>query len=199
MVSVLVGQHVRLRELARRAELVGELLVEGQVDVHVVVRRAVERPHARVGRAAPGAYRLAEDHRVGLLVRLPEPLGECRLPVRLDRVDVERVAAVELVERVLGRALLFECGVVALLLAPAGDLVEAHPAAGQCHQKCHDEADPPTLAAGQREAAEAASAARSAPVLDLARIDTGTFVQLHGGTVPSDLDPYSVGTQRGAG
>ena len=54
VVAVLVGQHVRLGELALGAELVGELLVEGQVDVDLVVGRAVERADAGVGLAAAG-------------------------------------------------------------------------------------------------------------------------------------------------
>ena len=83
------------------AEPVGQLVVEGQVDVDLVVGRAVERPDAGVGRAAAGVDAPGRRRRSSAgLVLLAEALRQRGLPVGLDRVDVERVAAVELLEPV---------------------------------------------------------------------------------------------------
>ena len=86
----------RTRPLA--AELAGQLVVERQVDVDVVVLGAVERADAAVGRAAAGVRPTAVKNTVlARLVLLAEGLRQGVLPVRLDRVDVERVAAVDVV------------------------------------------------------------------------------------------------------
>jgi hypothetical protein len=50
VVADLVGDDVGLRELAGRAELLLEDLVEAQVDVDLAGPRAVERPHRRLRR-----------------------------------------------------------------------------------------------------------------------------------------------------
>ena len=50
----LVRDHVRLREVSRRAELVLQLVVEPEVDVDLLVVGAVEGPHRRLPDAAAG-------------------------------------------------------------------------------------------------------------------------------------------------
>ena len=112
VVAVFVGQHVRLRELAGRSEPVGEHVVEAEVDVDLVVGGAVERADAGVGLAAAGVDGLPEDHRVGGPVDLLEARGKRVLPVILDRVDVERVAALQLLQLVRRAALLLDVAVV---------------------------------------------------------------------------------------
>ena len=80
VVAVLVGEHVGVGQRpALRAELLAQLVVEGQVDVHEVVGRAVERPGAGVGAAAAGVHPAAEEHGVDVLVaRLRAPHGAAR-------------------------------------------------------------------------------------------------------------------------
>ena len=48
----LVRDHVRLGEVAGRAEAFAQFLIKAEVDVHFLVRRAVERAHGRVGEPA---------------------------------------------------------------------------------------------------------------------------------------------------
>ena len=51
VVADLVGDHVGLGEVAGRAEAVAQLLVEAEVDVDLLVGRAVERPHRGLRRS----------------------------------------------------------------------------------------------------------------------------------------------------
>src|SRR5207237_8354097 len=53
-------------EFARRVELLLHVLVEVQVDVHLAVAGAVERPDGGVGQAAGGTHLPAEEHQDGL-------------------------------------------------------------------------------------------------------------------------------------
>ena len=57
MVADLVREHIGLREIARRAELLAQLIVEREVDVNLLVDRAIERPG--LGRCADAAGRLS--------------------------------------------------------------------------------------------------------------------------------------------
>ena len=76
VVAVLVGQHVRLGELARRRRTGWQqLVVERQVDVDQVVLRAVERTDAGVGLAAAGVDRLAEEDGLGGWYCSPKTCG----------------------------------------------------------------------------------------------------------------------------
>jgi hypothetical protein len=159
VVAVLVGEHVRLRELARRAELVGEHPVEAEVDVDAVVGGAVERADAGVGGTAGGADRVGEEDRPGRLVRITE-VARVRLhPVVLDRVHEQGVAAFELVQSVRLGALLLQRGVVAGLrrAGVAADLVDAEVPADHREQQRDDHPGDP--AAADRQATDAASAA----------------------------------------
>ncbi|MNS93263.1 hypothetical protein D3C72_1274250 [compost metagenome] len=61
----LVGDHVGLREIARRLETVLQFVEEGQVDIHLAVAGAVERPHGRLAGAAGRGRGAAEQHQLG--------------------------------------------------------------------------------------------------------------------------------------
>src|SRR4051812_17174687 len=93
VVPHLVGEHVGLREVTRRAEPLLELAVERQVDVGVLVGRAVERADRARRSAAPGVDRAGEQHQLGVAVRLAlglEPGLEHVLDVlhrELDELD----------------------------------------------------------------------------------------------------------------
>src|SRR4051812_47322080 len=94
--AVLVCEDVRLSERAvAAAELRAELVEEAEVDVDLLVRRAVER--ADVGRrlAAARVRRAGEEDRLRDRVAL-----DGLAPVRLDRVDVADDSAVLLRVRV---------------------------------------------------------------------------------------------------
>ena len=61
VVADLVGDHVGLGKLARRAELPLQLVIEREVDVDLLVHGAVEGPR-RGARHAAGALHLAGEH-----------------------------------------------------------------------------------------------------------------------------------------
>ncbi len=71
MVADLVRDHVGLRKVARRTEPPGQRVEETQVDVDLLVGRAVERAHRRLALAAGGARRAAEQHQPRRLVGTP--------------------------------------------------------------------------------------------------------------------------------
>ena len=64
----LVGDHVGLREVARRVETVTKLPVEAEVDVDLPVDRAIEGTHGGLADAAARAHRVGEDHEARRLV-----------------------------------------------------------------------------------------------------------------------------------
>ena len=80
VVADLVRDHVRPREVAARLQLALHVAVEGEVEVDVLVGRAVERPDGGAGRAAAGVDAVAVEHELGALVALAL-LGEGPLPV----------------------------------------------------------------------------------------------------------------------
>ena len=72
MVPVLVGDHVGLRERpALGAEARAEVVEEPQVDVDVLVGRAVERAHGRRGSAAAALDGVGEEHGASRRVLAP--------------------------------------------------------------------------------------------------------------------------------
>ena len=76
MVSDFVRQHVRLGEVARRAEPLLELTVEAQVDVDLARGRAVERPCRRpCDSASLRIDPVREEHDGGWLVPITERSG----------------------------------------------------------------------------------------------------------------------------
>ena len=68
VMSELVREHVRLRKLAGRAELVPELVVEAEIDVEFLVERTVERTHRRLGLSAPRLHAVAKEHELRVVV-----------------------------------------------------------------------------------------------------------------------------------
>ena len=68
MVPDLVRDHIRLREVTRRAEPRAHGLVELQVDVDLAIARAIKRPHRRLAGAAGGRRGTAKQHQPRLLV-----------------------------------------------------------------------------------------------------------------------------------
>ena len=63
VMSHLVGDHVGLREVAGRAEALAQVTVEGEVDVDLLVARAVEGTHRRLRHAAGRAHHAARRAR----------------------------------------------------------------------------------------------------------------------------------------
>jgi hypothetical protein len=70
MVPHLVRDHVGLRKITRCTQLVLQRLVEHQVDIDLLVARAVERPHGALPGAAGGRGGAAKQHQSRLLVGL---------------------------------------------------------------------------------------------------------------------------------
>lgn len=68
VMSDFVSQDVGLRELAGSAELAGQLIVEAQIDVHLLVPGAVERAGRRFRATAGGLRRVAIKHEFGMVV-----------------------------------------------------------------------------------------------------------------------------------
>src|SRR5688500_13909962 len=85
----LVRDHVRLREIARRAEPLVKRVVEPEGDVDLLVDRAVERAHRRLARAAARLHVIAEEHELGVAI-LPTVLGQDLRPHALCIVEHER-------------------------------------------------------------------------------------------------------------
>ena len=69
MVAIFVRHHIGPREIAARLHLALHLGVEIGVDVDALVRRAIERPHRALRRAAAGAAHLRIEHQLGRLER----------------------------------------------------------------------------------------------------------------------------------
>ena len=68
MVAHLVGDDIGLGEVAGRAQVALQGVVERQVDVDLLVARAVERPHGGLAGAAGRGPTAAEQHQLGPLV-----------------------------------------------------------------------------------------------------------------------------------
>ena len=66
----LMGDDIGLRHVAWRIEPVLQLLVEIEVDIDLLVIRAVERAHLRQPHAAGRAHAAAEQHKLGIAVAL---------------------------------------------------------------------------------------------------------------------------------
>ena len=176
VVAVLVGDDVRLGERpALRAEARAQLVEEAQVDVDVLIGRAIEGPHGRGGSAAAALHGVGEEARARRDV-VAAAAGERVRPVALDRVDVADDATVLAHVRVgagltlLGdvaihrrrpRRLALEVPELAQAAVAPGDV-----AAEEDDEERDDEAD---AAAADREAALADPAA--AEILDLRGVE----------------------------
>ena len=72
----LVRDHIGLGEITRGVELPFELVVEGEVDIDLVVARAVERPRRHAGEPAGRTDAPGEEHELRLLVGLAARLED---------------------------------------------------------------------------------------------------------------------------
>jgi hypothetical protein len=97
----LVGDDVRLREVARRAETAPQLVIEAEVDVDLLVQRTVKRPHRRLADAARRRRRAAKHHDGRLAIPVPEQLPPRVLGVVDNEVDELKEAL--LLRRLVGR------------------------------------------------------------------------------------------------
>ena len=186
MVADLVGDHIGLGKIAGRAEPLAELVVEGEVDVELVVVRAVERPDRRRRRAATRRGLPAEEDERRRLVGLAHALEDRRpgiLGIAEDRGD-------ELALLVGGRARLAGFGPgpataaareleAATAAEEPGRVDAGKPRDRENHQDDADaaEAEAPATAARQpharaahaaRQVESAAGAAVPAAILDIA-------------------------------
>src|SRR5687767_3509240 len=87
--SELVRDHVGLREVARRTEALMKRRKESEIEINLLVERAVERPHRRLARAATRLHVVAEKHQLRLTV-LAAVLREYLGPDSLGVVEHER-------------------------------------------------------------------------------------------------------------
>ena len=204
MVPVLVGQDVGLRERAALGpELRAQLVEEPEVDVDVLVGRAVERTAGGRRDAATAADLVGEEARPGrdvLLARSGERVG----PVGLDAVDVADDPAILAGVRVgtglaLGRQgaaggpRLF-CAAADRLADEATDRLAGLGAAAQEHPYEGDD-DPDPAASADHHAAPADP--RPADVLDLRWIELRARVERHLRSLPRVTRSRRVGTPPG--
>jgi hypothetical protein len=96
-----MGQNIGLRKVARRPELVTQLIVEPKVDINLLIVRAIERPRAGVRIATSGVHRVREQHhgwrRIGLVL-----LGELCGPQILGFLDDHANKIAQIVFRAAG-------------------------------------------------------------------------------------------------
>src|SRR6516165_8169820 len=85
----LVSDHVSLAELARRAQAIGQLVEEAQVDIDLLVRRAIKRTGSRLGGAAGRCRVVAEQNQFCVTIRNPCPRQDL-LPSLLNVVQDKR-------------------------------------------------------------------------------------------------------------
>src|SRR3954451_11125873 len=173
VVPVLVGEDVRLRELALRTELVLQLLQEPEVEVDPLVLGAVEGAGRRAGLATARGRRAREEHQAGRVVRRAAA-GELLLPHRVgDVVDLDQPAVGVLVQGARAVAALLQL-LVRLARRPGAHLgavdrqLEASRAAAaaapedaeqQVDDQAHDAGAPADREPTAPEAAEPTSAA----------------------------------------
>ena len=170
VVADLVGDDVGLGELAGCAQALLEHLVEAQVDVDLLVVRAVERPHRRLALAArrrPAAREEDELRRLVGPARLAEDVGPDDLGAAQDLRDELRAGIVGRRRR-RGALLLDDlaAAVAAAHHAEQRQRIDAEDPAGDDRHREAAEAD---AAAADAEAA-AAAAAHAANVLDVAAL-----------------------------
>ena len=108
VVADLVGHHVGPGEVAAGAHAPGKVVEERRVDEYPLVRRAVERPHGRLGEAASGLHGSVEQHEL----RLPVGAAHLRKPGGPDVLGVGEHHGHELPRLGLGRRLLVRAGVL---------------------------------------------------------------------------------------
>ena len=86
MMSDLVRDDVGLGEVTGGAEALFEIAVESQVDVDLLIERAIEGTHGRLGKPAVGLHGVGEEHELGVPVAFAT-LGKPRMPGTLDIIE----------------------------------------------------------------------------------------------------------------
>ena len=156
----LVRHHVGAGEFALRAEPAAQFIEEAEIEVHLLVGRAVERTHRRLGRAAAGAGHVPEQHQLRLPV-LGAGFAEHRIPdiFRIGEDDADEVLLLGFGGRLLHRS---GC---ARRAAGRGDLLLVQDGGRIAAQEHHDQ--------GKHQRSHAAAHhrrtphPRAAPVLDV--------------------------------
>src|SRR4051812_42784687 len=72
MMADLVSQHVCLREVARSAEASIEFIEEREVDINLLIGRAVKRPGFGASSSAPRLHGLTEKHEFRIRISRPQ-------------------------------------------------------------------------------------------------------------------------------
>ena len=87
VVPDLMREHVGTGEFPRRAKMLLELVKEPEVEIHALVRRAVERSGRRLSRSAGGVDAVAEQHDARGLIAASQHAAPRVLHVLGDRPD----------------------------------------------------------------------------------------------------------------
>src|SRR5205823_11677654 len=86
MMPELVRQDISLREITGRTKAALKLVVEGEIDVHLLIERTIERAHRRLGSSTSGLCDVAEEHELRVIVRHAS-LSENRAPCVLHVIE----------------------------------------------------------------------------------------------------------------
>ena len=76
MMPDLMGDHISLRKIASCAQLVLHILVEGQVDVNLLIQRTVKWTHCGLRHAASGLHKAIKQDEIRFLVLEPKVLED---------------------------------------------------------------------------------------------------------------------------
>ena len=71
MVPDLVGDDIRLGEIAGRTVAFTEIAIKAEIDIDFVIARTVERPHSGFAATAGGLHRTGKQDEFRLLITLP--------------------------------------------------------------------------------------------------------------------------------
>src|SRR6516165_8220120 len=86
----LVREHISLRELSGRAKALLQLIVKTQIDIDLLVGRAIKRACCRLCSAAPRCSGIAKEHELRVAIRHSCLLRQKLLPRLLGVVEHER-------------------------------------------------------------------------------------------------------------
>ncbi len=140
MVADFMRDHIRLGEVALRAKALLQLPEKLDIEIQLLVRRAVERPGGCLRVAAGRLHRAGKQHQLGIDI-LPPRLLEQRAPgvFGIGQHHGEKLLVLLILGGQRGRGLL--CGLLRLLLR---HLIEHHTRGDpeiQRHQRQHDGAN----------------------------------------------------------
>ena len=76
MMSDLVGDHISLCKFPSCAQLVLHVLIEGQVDVNLLIQRTVKWAHCGLSHAASGLHKAIKQDEIRFLVLEPKVLED---------------------------------------------------------------------------------------------------------------------------